>query len=411
LVELFPTLLNSLLFVSIGYYFSEQIPEFQRFYLFLFVFTSGMLCTQGLGYLVGILFVKYEQLGLVCGVLIYTTLSMFCNFYIAIKDMPKFFQWFSLISYPNFVYDSNLIIIYGLDRCSADEFSLILHKYELKNSQLWLNAGYLVLYFISLRIMAYFVLYIKVNKIFEKSKASKAQNIDFESKFIQKDIEKVPKIRKNSSKSHSQITIEVKNRLVVDKNRAQNNKLCIAWINLTLKQEKNLFSDEKIILRKLNGCFEFGTLNALMGSSGAGKTSLLKCINGRNSNNLQISEDSKIFLSKFEKISTCFVCQDVREHLLIGLTAKQSLIYASKLKNSDHKKVDHKSNAENLMIDFLITDIKDTNVENCSGGEQKRLVVAMELTSHIKPNLICIDEPTSGLDSNAAEVVSYKYLI
>jgi ABC-type multidrug transport system ATPase subunit len=63
------------------------------------------------------------------------------------------------------------------------------------------------------------------------------------------------------------------------------------------------------------------------------------------------------------------------------------------------------------MIDLLISDIKDTNVENFSGGEQKRLVVAMELTSHIKTNLICIDEPTSGLDSNAAEVASYKYLI
>ncbi|CAM6032206.1 unnamed protein product, partial [Sphagnum compactum] len=67
--------------------------------------------------------------------------------------------------------------------------------------------------------------------------------------------------------------------------------------------------------------------------------------------------------------------------------------------------LDHENSIKNLMIDLLITDIEDTNVEKCSKGEQKRLVMAMEMTSYKKPNLICIDEPTSGLDSNAAEVV------
>jgi ABC-2 type transport system ATP-binding protein len=55
----------------------------------------------------------------------------------------------------------------------------------------------------------------------------------------------------------------------------------------------------------------------------------------------------------------------------------------------------------------MISDIIDNKIEKCSGGEQKRIVIASELTSFIKPNLLCIDEPTSGLDSNAAEVVSF----
>jgi ABC-type multidrug transport system ATPase subunit len=63
------------------------------------------------------------------------------------------------------------------------------------------------------------------------------------------------------------------------------------------------------------------------------------------------------------------------------------------------------------MKDLLISDIEDTNVENCSSGEQKRLVLAIELTSSFKPNLIFIDEPTSGLDSNAAEVARIRYFI
>ena len=57
------------------------------------------------------------------------------------------------------------------------------------------------------------------------------------------------------------------------------------------------------------------------------------------------------------------------------------------------------------MSELLISDTKDNRVESCSGGEQKRIVIASELTSYNKPNVLFIDEPTSGLDSNAAEVL------
>jgi ABC-type multidrug transport system ATPase subunit len=187
-------------------------------------------------------------------------------------------------------------------------------------------------------------------------------------------------------------------------NSDSNEKLSIAWIDLTLRIEKNLFRKEKIILNQLNGCVEFSSLNSLMGPSGAGKTSLLRCLNGRCQTLL--TDETRIYLSKFEKIRTCFISHDEREHLLEGLTSKQILIYASKLKNSD-KKVDHEMNVKNLMTEFLISDIEDNCVQNCSGGEQKRIAIALELTSQIKPNLLCIDEPTSGLDSNAAEVVGF----
>jgi hypothetical protein len=48
-----------------------------------------------------------------------------------------------------------------------------------------------------------------------------------------------------------------------------------------------------------------------------------------------------MYLSKFRKISTCFVSQDVCEHLINGLTAKQVMVYASKFKNSIKDNVNH----------------------------------------------------------------------
>jgi ABC-type multidrug transport system ATPase subunit len=163
---------------------------------------------------------------------------------------------------------------------------------------------------------------------------------------------------------------------------------------------------EKIILNGINGSVDFGSLNALMGPSGSGKTTLLKCLNGRNKSG--IGCESKIFLNSREKIRSCFIGQHEKEHLIMGLTAKQNLIYASKLKNSDNKfKIYHENNVMNLMSELMLSDIADNKVKDCSGGEQKRLSIALEMTQHIKPNLLCIDEPTTGLDSNSAEVVNF----
>jgi ABC-type multidrug transport system ATPase subunit len=59
------------------------------------------------------------------------------------------------------------------------------------------------------------------------------------------------------------------------------------------------------------------------------------------------------------------------------------------------------------MSELMISNITNNFVDDCSGGEFKRLAVASELISYRKPNLLCIDEPMTGLDSNAAEIVSF----
>ncbi|XP_054169300.1 ATP-binding cassette sub-family G member 1-like [Oppia nitens] len=129
-------------------------------------------------------------------------------------------------------------------------------------------------------------------------------------------------------------------------------KTAIAWIDLKYSIS-GILRQNKTLLDRVNGSVDFGSLTALMGPSGAGKTTLLRCLNGKHKSGL--SSDSKIYVS-----------------------GKQQL---------------------------LLSHVMDTRVIDCSGGEQKRVTIALEMTSLVKPNLLCIDEPTTGLDSEAAETI------
>ena len=180
------------------------------------------------------------------------------------------------------------------------------------------------------------------------------------------------------------------------------NSMAIAWIGLKYCVKTGFTRKTKTILNDINGSIDFGTITAIMGPSGAGKTTLLKCISGRETKG--IDRNTKIYVNKDIEIKCCLIVQEVKEHLLNGLTTLQSIVFSSKLKNR-RKGFNHELNARNILMSLNITNTVNTCVDECSGGEQKRIAIALELTAEDKPNLLCIDEPTSGLDSCAAEEI------
>ena len=77
------------------------------------------------------------------------------------------------------------------------------------------------------------------------------------------------------------------------------------------------------------------------------------------------------------------------------MTVKESLFYASKLQNNSE--VDHKSNVEDVGRLLDIENCLDLRPKRCSGGQKKRISIALELMS--RPDILILDEPTTGLDS------------
>lgn len=84
-----------------------------------------------------------------------------------------------------------------------------------------------------------------------------------------------------------------------------------------------------------------------------------------------------------------------------NLTVMETLTFAFKL-NKAKLRIDEKK-IENIIDEFGLNNIKENSVGRCSGGQQKRLSIALELFSN--PNLLILDEPTTGLDSTSCALV------
>lgn len=95
-----------------------------------------------------------------------------------------------------------------------------------------------------------------------------------------------------------------------------------------------------------------------------------------------------------------FITQNEEDHLLLNLTVEEAIRFASRVKNNSSCTMVSKcidSDLVSSIIDQLdLERCRYTLVGKCSGGQKKRLAIAQELASNIKPKIIFMDEPTSG---------------
>lgn len=117
-----------------------------------------------------------------------------------------------------------------------------------------------------------------------------------------------------------------------------------------------------------------------------GKSTLLNTIAGRQMN----YRGSVKFYSNEEKIGFAYVPQI--DQLSPYLTIKECLLYASKFKNP--KGTNHGELTDTVIDSFNLNSAKHHYTTNCSGGERKRLSIALEMIN--KPKILLLDEPTTG---------------
>lgn len=401
-------------------YYTQRIDQSIRFFYYFVVFSVSMLSSYSFGTIIGLIFSGNQQLAVMTSMAAYIVLTFFNNFIIPTKELVWVFQLFSDFTYPKHVFNSLLIVFYGLERCPPEIGSRVLHQYGIDDNELCFSMICALINLIVFNFLVICLLFLKpyltlnyishaISLWFLKLRHSSVpQNYEMNGDFGESE-KVVSNGHQMAVTEESQTTCFVieyedeEQNKIEEESLGKSNELMIAWLDLTYTVTCD--SKPKDLLHDLNGIVELGTITALMGPSGAGKTTLLKCLNGQNV--WALRAETKFYLSSLTKINPCFVSQNVFDHLVSGLTVEQTLIYASKLKNSKTKgKINHKEMAKQLMDELLISEIRKTNVCDCSGGELKRIIIASELMALDKPNLLCVDEPTSGLDSSAAKVVS-----
>jgi len=163
----------------------------------------------------------------------------------------------------------------------------------------------------------------------------------------------------------------------------------------------------KKILSELTLSVEAGELVAIVGCSGAGKTTLMNILGGYNKpstgkvyiNDIDLSEYADYFKGKI-----AYVPQ--QEILDQTLTLQKSLEYSLALRVKNISKEESKKTINSILRILELSHVKNSLIKNLSGGEKKRASIATEMLSN--PNLFLLDEPTSGLDANIEKKIIKK---
>nr|POF20091.1 abc transporter g family member 42 [Quercus suber] len=175
-------------------------------------------------------------------------------------------------------------------------------------------------------------------------------------------------------------------------------------------RDQGVKGDRLQLLQEVTGAFRPGVLTALMGVSGAGKTTLMDVLAGRKTGGY-IEGDIRIsgFLKKqetFARISG--YCEQTDIHSP-QVTVKESLIYSAFLRLPKEVNDKEKMAFVDEVIELVELDVLKNNIvglpeiTGLSTEQRKRLTIAVELVAN--PSIIFMDEPTSGLDARAAAIV------
>jgi ABC-2 type transport system ATP-binding protein len=150
------------------------------------------------------------------------------------------------------------------------------------------------------------------------------------------------------------------------------------------------------VLRGVDLDVERGSILALLGSNGAGKTTIIRILatllkadrGAAHVDGFDVAAQAAEVRGSFSLTGQFAAVDEV-------LTGRENLVLVARLRHLD----DHAPIADELLERFSLTEAASRKVSTYSGGMRRRLDIAMSLVGD--PPIIFLDEPTTGLDPQA----------
>ncbi|CAG9760400.1 unnamed protein product [Ceutorhynchus assimilis] len=179
------------------------------------------------------------------------------------------------------------------------------------------------------------------------------------------------------------------------------------WANLKYSLEEKqgtLWNQSKIrknIIDGVSGFATSGSVTAILGASGCGKTTLLTLLSGQRKGHGTLRINGRIVSAKMLRNNSTFLLQ--KDLFIETLTVQEHLTFMAAM--CLHKPYHARSiEVQTLLKTFSLENSKCTQITFLSTGEKRKLSLASNLL--LEPYILFCDEPTTGIDSfNAVSVV------
>ncbi len=169
-------------------------------------------------------------------------------------------------------------------------------------------------------------------------------------------------------------------------------------ISLSAKNLTVRLPSGKVLLDNVSFPLGERCLLGVIGPSGAGKSTLLGALTGiKPATQGSVLYDNRDLYTHYAELRHRIGLVPQENILHTQLTARRALGYAAELRfPPDTSRSERKRRIDEVLAELSLTKHAETRTDRLSGGQQKRVNVALELLT--KPSLLFLDEPTSGLD-------------